>query len=232
MLRRMATVVAATTALALAGAAPALADHVEYTEDPTLFTNEFNEGGVVTCEDLGLETLLDKVEDPDEGTIETDEVIATVTNDEEDEATFLDVDAKDGFEITAVIVKGSNSSLVYFHGPFEGLTAPDEKGISHFVVCGGPKEDDDDDNGKDDDDNGKDDDDNGKDDDDNGKDDDDNGKDDDKETPKPAVPTDVPAGLGDSGGSNVAGTVGLLAVAAGMAAGIAVLVRRRFVEDN
>ena len=112
-----------------------------------------------------------------------------------------------------------------------GSADVDDKGKQDFFVlshtCPGvPDNGDNGDNGDDNGDNGDDNGDNG---DDNG-DDGDNG--DDKETPKPAVPTDVPAGLGDSGGSNAAGTIGLLAVAAGMMAGIAVLVRRRFVEDN
>ena len=212
MLRRMATVVAATTALALAGAAPALAEH----ETPLVVS------GNPDCE-AAVEAL-EELADFDSPDLQS---FGKVEFEDGDQPTTVDLaDIEDefddftGFDIFVIVKGGREGANVYFMPPFHDLMTPTGQDISHIEVCGVPEEDDD--NG----------DDNGKDDDDNGKDDDDNGKDDDKETPKPAVPTDVPAGLGDSGGSNVAGTVGLLAVAAGMAAGIAVLVRRRFAEDN
>jgi hypothetical protein len=216
----MATVVAATAALALAGAAPALAEHVDF-DDPY----EFQDNQAGTCAAFGLTPPpadddwddTGKVDPPVD--IDNDFVEATLSED----GTEVTVVAKSGFVITAVIVKGGTGGggTAYFHGPFEDLGANvnpqgDPQEISHYVICGEIEEEETtppppppDGNGDDDDDNG-----------------------DDKETPKPAVPTDVPAGLGDSGGSNAAGMIGLFAVVAGMAAGIAVLVRRRFVEDN
>ena len=222
MLRRMATVVAATTALALAGAAPALADH----ETPLVVS------GNPDCE-AAVEAL-EELADFDSPDLQS---FGKVEFDDGDQPTTVDLaDIEDefddftGFDIFVIVKGGKEGANVYFMPPFHDLMTPTGQDISHVEVCGVPEEDDDNgDNGDNGDDNG---DDNGKDDDDNGKDDDDNGKDDDKVTPKPAVPTSVPAGLGDSGSSSIAGTVGLLAVAAGMAAGIAVLVRRRFVEDN
>ena len=223
MLRRMATVVAATTALALAGAAPALADH-ESVVDPLLIDDNENP----TCTDVAalFDDLLNVVE------LDKEEF-------ESDQPSEITIDPAEYDSEIFVIVKGGPRANVYF-SDFTGMVAPDNESggpadISHVTVCGFETEDDDDngngDNGNGDNGNG----DNGNGDNGNGDDNgDDNGKDDDvddKETPKAEVPTEVPAGLGDTG-SNTAGMIGLFAVVAGMAAGIAVLVRRRFVEDN
>jgi hypothetical protein len=212
MLRRMATVVAATTALALAGAAPALADH----EVPELLT------GNPDCEDVaeefGIEGLvsLDKVEDEDipDGTQTVD----------------VDPDDYPDYDIL-VIVKGGPNAHVFFEPPFHDLYAPDNDGgqqadISHYEICGvekdetpppttppgteppgteppgteppstePPKE-----------------------------------EPDDEETPKP-VPTSVPAGYGDADNGS-ASTTGLLAFVAALAIGGAAFFTRRFLKDN
>ena len=226
MLRRMATVVAATTALALAGAAPALAEHVDF-DDPY----EFDDNHAGTCAAFGLTpppaaTGWDetgKVDPP--VNVDNAFVTATVSGDDGEGApTHLEVVAKDGFVITAVLVKGGEGGggTAYFHAPFEDMTAnvKDGKpqGISHYVICGEIEEEETtppppppDGNGDDDDDNG------------------DNG--DDKETPKPTVPTEVPAGYGDADNGS-ASTIGLLAFLTAMAIGGGALVTRRFVKDN
>ena len=141
MLRRMATVVAATTALALAGAAPALADHETPTTEP----------GNVSCEDLGLELLGSKVDPP--VNVDNDFYTATVYEDEEGEVALLDVVAKPGFAIDAVLVKGSSETNVFVGPDFTHMFAPEAGGsgkaaaISHFEVCGGEEDDDNGDNG-------------------------------------------------------------------------------------
>ncbi|HSJ60351.1 MAG TPA: hypothetical protein VK895_03905 [Jiangellaceae bacterium] len=205
----MATVVAATTALALAGAAPALADH----EVPELLT------GNPDCEDVaeefGIEGLvsLEKFDDVPDGT------------------KTVDVDPADypGYDIL-VIVKGGPNAHVFFEPPFHDLYAPNNVGgnqadISHYEICGvekdetpppttppgteppgteppgteppstePPSE-----------------------------------EPDDEETPKP-VPTSVPAGFEADNGS--ASTIGLLAFVTALAVGGAALVTRRFLKDN
>jgi hypothetical protein len=213
----MATVVAATAALALASAAPALADH----ETPT------TKAGNVSCEDLGLELLGSKVDPP----VSVDNQFYTATVTEVDgEPALLDVVAKPGFVIDAVLVKGSNETNVFVGPDFSHMFSPDAgqsgkpAAISHYEVCGGeedetppppPPP---------------------------------NGTETPTETPteeptkeptpepttpvtpKP-VPTSVPAGYGDAD-NGTAGTIGLLAFATALAVGGAALVSRRFLKDN
>jgi hypothetical protein len=207
MLRRMATVVAATTALALAGAVPALADHDEVV-DPLLVEDN------PTCEDVAA--LFDDLE----GVEELDRVEF-----KDDQPTTVTVDPADfpGFEIF-VIVKGGPDANVYFSN-FTDMTAPEVPGgtadVSHYTVCGvkamqttspPPPPPDGNGNGDDDDDNG-------------------DGDGDDKETPKPTVPTEVPAGYGQADNGS-ASTIGLLAFVTALAVGGAALVTRRFLKDN
>jgi hypothetical protein len=205
MLRRMATVVAATAALALAGAAPALADHAP---DPVLVPGNPDCADIADQFDIEGLVSLDKEEDVPAG--ET-----------------IDVDPADypGFDIL-VIVKGGNSANVFFDPPFHELYAPDNASgmpadISHYEICGvetdetptptptdtetptptpTPTEDDE------------------------------TPAPDDKETPKP-VPTSVPAGYGQADNGS-ASTIGLLAFLTAMAIGGGALVTRRFLKDN
>jgi hypothetical protein len=216
MLRRMATVVAATTALALAGAAPAFADHVAYS-DPHVFD------GNLTCTDFGLTAppaatgwdSTGKVDPP----VDVDNQFVTATL--SDDGTELTVVAKDGFVITAVLVKGGTGGggTAYFHAPFDNMTASaTAQEISHYNICGEldgdetetptptptdtetptptptptPTKD--------------------------------------GETPKP-VPTSVPAGYGQADNGS-ASTIGLLAFLTALAVGGAALVTRRFLKDN
>ena len=227
MLRRMATVVAATTALALAGAAPALADHVEY-DDPHKFD------GNLSCTDFGLTAppaatgwdSTGKVDPPAD--VDNQFVTATLS----DDGTELTVVAKDGFVITAVLVKGGTGGggTAYFHAPFEDMTAnvnpqgePQE--ISHYNICGEldgdetetPKPDETETPKPDETETPK-------------PDDKETPKPDDKETPKP-VPTSVPAGYGDADNGS-ASTTGLLAFVAALAVGGAAFFTRRFLKDN
>jgi hypothetical protein len=215
MLRRMATVVAATTALALAGAAPALA------QDSPILVND----NVKDCEDAAShdvtidgETLL-LVQGANSG--ENLIVRGTVSADK----LKLDVELlDDSYVITAVGIKaGAEASgggtYIYTNPPFTGLKAPGDKAISHWFVCGKkkptstetptptptptetptetptptPTED--------------------------------------GETPKPAVPTSVPAGYGQADNGS-ASTIGLLAFVTALAVGGAALVTRRFLKDN
>jgi hypothetical protein len=126
---------------------------------------------------------------------------------------------KDGFVITAVIVKAGNDANVYDTAPFHDMHAPlvgQDKNIpviSHYEVCGKkdgdettppttPPE---------------------------------------TETPKDeattpakspvAVPTEVPAG-DDDDGSGPAGLLGLVLVGSVTVAGAAMVARRRFLHDS
>ncbi|HEY9377751.1 MAG TPA: LPXTG cell wall anchor domain-containing protein [Jiangellaceae bacterium] len=96
-----------------------------------------NPGGNVTCEDLGLEALFPKVDPPKD--VDNEFVTANVYRDGKK----LDVTAKDGFVVKAVIVKGGDASNVYDQPPFVGMHAPlknDKKPeISHYEVCGCPE---------------------------------------------------------------------------------------------
>lgn len=249
-LRRVAISVAATTALVLgAAAAPALAAH----EDPRLVENDppTYPGGNITCEQLHVKfpdldehsTLGAKVDPP--VNVDNEYFEATVSGDLKS----LDVVAKDGFVITAVIVKGSDASHVYLSSPFEHMTAPEAgasgkpAAISNYTVCGHEDEDDekekkkkkkkkrDRDRDKDKD---KDKTPPPPDDEDENGDDDKNGKDEEDEKKPVSVPTAVPAGHGDTG-SGVAGTVGLIAALAALtaaAAAGAMLIRRRFGHES
>lgn len=208
MLRRLATVVAATTALALAGAVPALADHDEVV-DPLLVEDN------PTCEDVAA--LFDDLED-------VEELDTIQFNDDQPSSFTVDPADYPGFEIF-VIVKGGPDANVYFSN-FTDMTAPEVSSgkpadISHITVCGvetdvptteppttpptngetpppttppttPPTED--------------------------------------GETPKP-VPTEVPAGYGQADNGS-AGTMGLIAFATALAIGGAALVSRRFLKDN
>ena len=114
--RRAAITVVATIGLALTGAAPALADH----DTPERHDHPNPPGGNVTCEFLGLD-FLDKIEY------------------DGDQPTSVDVDPADypGETIIAVIVKAGNASFVYTTPPFEHMTGPDGKEISHIELCKG-----------------------------------------------------------------------------------------------
>src|SRR5918995_7264953 len=107
----LATAAAVTTTLALAVAVPAFAEH----EDPELVP------GNPSCESLDLGESLEKIE-----------------FEEGDQPTEFEIDPADypGFVITGVIVKGGPNALVYDEPPFDHLTAPEGKEISHIEVCG------------------------------------------------------------------------------------------------
>ena len=220
MLRRMATVVAATTALALAGAAPALADHDEVT-DPYLI-----QGDNPTCEDVAAD--FDDLEDVEE--LDKKEF-------KDDQPSKWTVDPADypGYDIF-VIVKGGNAANVYFSN-FTDMVAPNNASgkpadISHVTVCGvkttetetpkpdeteTPKPDETETPKPDETETPK-------------PDDKETPKPDDKETPKP-VPTSVPAGYGEADNGS-ASTTGLLAFVAALAVGGAAFFTRRFLKDN
>jgi hypothetical protein len=186
----LATAAAITTILAVAFAAPAFADH----ETPTEVE------GNPSCESLGLGESLEKIE------------FAAG-----DQPTEFAVDPADypGFVITAVIVKGGPSAFVYVLPPFDHLTAPDGKEISHIEVCGEEEEETPSPTPTP------------------------------TETPTktptetptvlpttPApVPTEVPAGT-NTGGSDSLGLWGLIAGTCAAVAGAAVVVRRRFLHDS
>ena len=130
MRRRLAAVAAVTSAFVLFAAAPAFADH----ETPKLVPDN------PTCKSLGLVALFPKVDPP------TDVVNKFVTADLSEDKKFLDVVAKEGFVITAVIVKAGPDANVYSVEPFHDMHAPlvgQDKNIpviSHYEVCGGVEE--------------------------------------------------------------------------------------------
>jgi hypothetical protein len=205
---------AVTTALAVGLALPAIAQ-----SEPELFE------GNVTCVELEEEGFI-------EGLIESIKIDPAADEDNEfftadlhgdGTGTLLDVVAKDGFTILAVIIKGGPDSNVYFSPPFTDLHAPEVPGgipeISHYEVCIGEEE---------------------------------------EETTPPTspptsppttetptptiqpttpvetpapVPTEVPAGSTD-GGSSSAGLFGLVLAGGAAAAGVALVVRRRFLHDS
>jgi LPXTG-motif cell wall-anchored protein len=111
----------------------ASADH---DEDPLLIVKDGDHpGGNATCEEFDLVPLFPNVE----GAVGVDNAFVTATV--SGGGTILDVVAKDGFIITAVIVKGSDASNVYFMAPFHDMQAPLNNGgqvaqISHYIVCG------------------------------------------------------------------------------------------------
>lgn len=179
----LATAAAVTTTLALAVAVPAFAEH----EDPELVP------GNPSCESLDLGESLEKIE-----------------FEEGDQPTEFEIDPADypGFVITGVIVKGGPNALVYDEPPFDHLTAPEGKEISHIEVCGVEEEE--------------------------------------TETPTPTptptngetttttpavVPTEVPAGVNDSG-SGSAGLIGLVIAGSAAAAGFVLFARRRALHDS
>jgi len=112
----------------------ASADH----DDPLLIVKDDDHpGGNATCEEFGLVPLFPKVE----GAVSVNNAFVSATVSEDGKT--IDVVAKDGFVVTAVIVKGSDASHVYFVAPFHDMTAPPLKpgtdrfpGISHYIVCG------------------------------------------------------------------------------------------------
>jgi hypothetical protein len=204
-LRRVAISIAATTALALGGAATAFADahFVDHNKNLT------------TCEAAGLtgEILIDDGNPSVEGLsgVVSDGKYLNVTVDSE------------LWDVSGTVVKGGPNSRVYPGDPVADMHSPDhpDEGktpdISHWYVCGkeaDPKDPDPKDPDPKDPD----------------------PKDPDPKDPEPdktpaPVPTEVPAGYGDTG-SGVAGTVGLLgAFAAAVAAG-ALLIRRRLLNEN
>ncbi|SRR5215204_1659764 len=185
----LATAAAISTTIALAVAVPAFASHEDPEEVP----------GNPTCESLGLGESLDKIEF------------------QGDQPTEFAIDPADypGFVITGVIVKGGPSALVYDEPPFDHLTAPEGKEISHIEVCGEegeettppptngetttpPPT---------------------------------NGETTPAETTPAEVPTEVPAGVNDSG-SGSAGLVGLMIAAGAAAAGFVLFARRRALHDS
>jgi hypothetical protein len=189
----LATAAAITTTLALAVAVPAFADH----EDPELVP------GNPSCESLGLGESLDKIEF------------------DADQPTEFEIDPADypGFVITGVIVKGGPNALVYDEPPFDHLTAPEGKEISHIEVCGEEEVDETETptptptNGETTPANGETTPANG------------------ETTPPVVVPTEVPAGVSD-GGSGSAGLVGLIIAAGAAAAGFVLFARRRALHDS
>lgn len=235
MLRRLATVVAATTALALAGAAPALAQ----TEQPGPPSGNGVQPEWVEdnpdCEDLldATDYLFEhKTGVPKDETIQLsdDGLSGSVTVDVHPDATF-DFEFTGDFVAAAVIVKGGPNANFYDYRPDgedadTGLHAPVNPntskfyGLSHISFCvteapdetpppTTPPT---------------------------------NGETpppttppttpptEDGETPKP-VPTEVPAGYGQADNGS-AGTMGLIAFATALAIGGAALVSRRFLKDN
>ena len=227
MLRRMATVVAATTALALGAAAPALATEL----DPIPWTGQgANEDG--TCE--SFENDDDKVDVP--AGKQAWHFILTGQGDPE--GATMDADFDDGTSVTGVSPTFVAGPVAHFYAitdlgakiisatayPAGEQGANPQFVVSHCVegekppettppvttppvttppATEPPTE---------------------------KPDDKETPKPDDKETPKP-VPTSVPAGYGDADNGS-AGTIGLLAFATALAVGGAALVSRRFLKDN
>jgi hypothetical protein len=235
MLRRMATVVAATTALALAGAAPALA----VTEDPGAPSGngvqpEWAEDNP-DCEDLldADDFLFEhKTGVPTDETIQLSHDGLSGSLEIDVDGAVFDFTFTGDFVAAAVIVKGGPNANLYDYRPDgedadTGLHAPvnpnnDEfYGLSHISFCvteapdetppptTPPPT---------------------------------NGETpppttppttpptEDGETPKP-VPTSVPAGYGQADNGS-ASTIGLLAFLTAMAIGGGALVTRRFLKDN
>ena len=179
----LATAAAVTTTLALAVAVPAFAEH----EDPELVP------GNPSCESLDLGESLEKIEF-EEGAQPTEFAI--------DPADYP------GFVITGVIVKGGPSANVFDEPPFDHLTAPEGKEISHIEVCGVEEEETETPTPTPTPTNGE------------------------TTTTTPAVvPTEVPAGVND-GGSGSAGLVGLVIAAGAAAAGFVLFARRRALHDS
>ncbi len=232
MLRRLATAVAVIATLAFGVATPALAQaDIPFTgqgtnADGTCESFERDRSVNVPAGQQAWHFVLNQQGDPESATIDATFDDGTTVTDQGPTRT-------SGPVAHFYVFTAQGAALV----SATAHPAGDQGRNPQFVVSHcvkGKKGDDGDGNGDDgkDDENGKDDD-NGKDDENgNGKDDDGKKDGDVKETPKPAVPTSVPAGVADSASSNTAGMIGLLAVFAGMAAGVAVLVRRRFVEGN
>jgi len=246
MLRRMATVVAATTALALAGAAPALAQPEVVDPgppsgngvQPVLVEGNPTCAQVTDEEDFLFEQKIEAPpgEDVDDGTTQLshDGLSGSVTIDVRSTAAgpVFDFDFDGDFVTATVIVKGGPVANFYDYRP-DGEDADTDLhspvnpqnnkffGLSHisFCITEAPDE---------------------------------tpppttppptNGETpppttppttpptEDGETPKP-VPTEVPAGYGQADNGS-AGTMGLIAFATALAIGGAALVSRRFLKDN
>ena len=239
MLRRMATVVAATTALALAGAAPALA---LTEEDPGPASGNGVEPEWVadnpTCEELTDTDFVDefKIEPVESGTYDLPEDLegegsVTLNVHDDGDGPLVDFTFEGDYVTATVIVKGGNNANFYDYRP-DGedadtdLHAPVNPnnskyyGLSHISFClieagdktpppTTPPPT--------------------------------NGETpppttppttpptEDGETPKP-VPTSVPAGFEADNGS--ASTIGLIAFLTALAVGGAALMTRRFLKDN
>jgi LPXTG-motif cell wall-anchored protein len=86
-----------------------------------------NDGGggdhSTTCYDLGLKPLA------------AENYVATLSEDKKT----LDVDANEGFKITAVILIGHYKTEIFKEPPFHGLKLPYGKEIKDYEVCGCPK---------------------------------------------------------------------------------------------
>ena len=199
--RLLATAAAITTTLALAVTVPASAQ-----EEPELFPGPGN----IRCDELDLEGLTDIFEDF-EGDEDNEFFTATVSED----GTSVTVVAKEGSVILAVIVKGGDESYIY-RSDFTDMVAPpvgqdNTPTISHYDVCIGVEEDDEDNGDKD------------------------NGDKDEDETAKPTtpapVPTEVPAGASDGSGGSPA-LLGFAIAGTAAVAGAAVVARRRFLHDS
>jgi hypothetical protein len=192
----LATAAVVTTTLALAVAVPAIAQ----SEPEEVVGN-------VHCDELELEGLTGSFENLMDD-VDNEFFTATIS----DDGKFLDVVAKEGTVILAVIVKGGPNSNVYTEPPFEDLRAPDVPGgipeISHYEVCIGEEEEETKTpttpttpgNGET------------------------------TATTPAVVPTEVPAGVNGDSGS--AGLVGLMIAAGAAAAGFVLFARRRALHDS
>ncbi|HEY7224561.1 MAG TPA: hypothetical protein VH561_13370 [Micromonosporaceae bacterium] len=124
------------TGTALADSDPPAA--TTYTPTPSVAP-----GNVNSCDDLGLATLIAKVDPPVDTPDGGDGNSVDVSSDKKS----LTVTVGAGFTVDAIVVKGGQDTDVYF-GPFvgpalvTGLVPPINGGdqdptISHYIICGG-----------------------------------------------------------------------------------------------